>query len=156
MKLSQLRNHLNSTQELKFILPNGQIIPAHFHLTEAGLITKQFIDCGGTIRSEKAITIQLWTADDFDHRLSASKFISILKIAEPIFNAEDLDIEVEYQGDTIGKYSLDIDNENLLLIATQTSCLAKDKCGIPEAKSDVQLSELVASSSSCAPGGGCC
>jgi len=31
-----------------FKLPEGTYLPAHFHMTEVGLVTKHFVDCGGT------------------------------------------------------------------------------------------------------------
>ncbi len=69
---------------------------------------------------------------------------------------EDLEIEVEYQSDTIGKYGLDFSGENFLLTTKQTDCLAKDNCGVPQHKQKLQLAELETSKSCCTPGGGCC
>ena len=69
----------------------------------------------------------------------------------------DLEIEVEYQGATIGKYGLDFDGKNFLLTTKMTDCLAKDNCGIPKEKLKVNLSQLQpAEASTCTPGGGCC
>jgi hypothetical protein len=51
MKLSQFKLQLSSLSNLNFVLPNGTIIPKHFHVTEVGQITKHFIDCGGTVRN---------------------------------------------------------------------------------------------------------
>ena len=53
MKLSEFKTLLQTLPEVNFKLTNGQAIPSHFHITEAGLTTKHFVDCGGTIRSEK-------------------------------------------------------------------------------------------------------
>lgn len=47
--------------------------PAHFHITEMGLVTKNFIDCGNTIREEKLITFQVWYAGDLEHRLASNQ-----------------------------------------------------------------------------------
>ena len=68
----------------------------------------------------------------------------------------DLEIEVEYQGATIGKYGLDFDGTHFLLINTQTDCLAKDNCGIPEEKKKVALSSLETAAPCCDPSSGCC
>jgi hypothetical protein len=68
---------------------------------------------------------------------------------------EDLDIEVEYQAETIGKFGLDFDGKNFLLTNTQTDCLAKDKCGIPIEKQKVILSDLN-TEPCCSPDGNCC
>lgn len=69
MKLSQIKTILNSLETVTLILEDGTVIPEHFHVTEVGLVTKNFIDCGGTIRKETVINFQLWNANDFDHRL---------------------------------------------------------------------------------------
>jgi hypothetical protein len=51
MKLSQVKLLLPSIDKLQFKLENGQLVPAHFHITEVGKVSKHFIDCGGTIRT---------------------------------------------------------------------------------------------------------
>jgi len=53
MKLSAFKELVQSVDELKIALPNGDFVPKHFHVTEVGCITKNFIDCGGTVREEK-------------------------------------------------------------------------------------------------------
>ena len=69
MKLSQVKNILKTVEAVNFNLPNGTTVPEHFHVTEVGLITKKFIDCGGTVRNESVVNFQLWDANDFEHRL---------------------------------------------------------------------------------------
>ncbi|WP_417195590.1 DUF6428 family protein [Bizionia sp.] len=155
MKLSEIKQHLSQLETIAFQLPNGQLVPNHFHVTEVGKINKHFIDCGGTVRTENVINFQLWEANDYDHRLHPEKLVSIIELSEKILNLEDLEIEVEYQGNTIGKYDLDFDGTNFLLTNKQTDCLAKDKCGIPAGKSKLKLSEIE-KIDSCAPGSGCC
>ncbi len=149
MKLSEIKNILPNLENVAFQLDNGNFVPEHFHVTEVGMITKNFIDCGGTIRNEKVANFQLWNANDFEHRLKPTKLLNIIKLSEEILGIEDLEIEVEYQSETIGKYSLDFQNNTFILISKQTDCLAKDNCGIPEEKLQVQTS-------CCSPGGGCC
>lgn len=152
MKLSMFKEYLASARQVNFVQPNGQFVPRHFHITAAGLAAKHFIDCGGIIRTEKKINFQVWVANDIAHRLAPEKLLGIIKKAEPLFGKEDLEIEIEYQNDTIGKYSLDIQEENFLLIPTFTDCLAKENCGIPV--SDLLTKEAPAAC--CTPGGGCC
>lgn len=53
MKLSEIKSTLENLSEVKFQLPNGEYVPQHFHITEVGIITRNFIDCGGTMRDEK-------------------------------------------------------------------------------------------------------
>ncbi len=156
MKLSQFKNHLNQLAVINFSLPNGATIPAHFHITEAGLNTKHFIDCGGTIRTEQVINLQIWVADDTNHRLMPEKLKKILAIAENHFGSKDLDIEVEYQTETLGRYGLDYASDGFKLTTKNTACLAQDQCGIEDKNAnllhDVAASETV----SCTPGGKCC
>lgn len=157
MKLSEVKEALNKIESVVFQLPNHSFVPAHFHITEVGLITKNFIDCGGEIRQEKIINFQLWEANDFEHRLAPSKLLGIIEKSEAIFNFNDLDIEVEYQTETIGKFGLDFDGISFQLTNKKTACLAEDVCGIPASKQKIKLVELGSNTAaSCAPGGGCC
>lgn len=155
MKLSEIKNHLSTAEAVNFKLQNGTSVPEHFHVTEVGVVTKHFIDCGGTIRNEKVANFQLWDANDFEHRLKPAKLLNIIKLSEEKLGMEDLDIEVEYQADTIGKYDLGFNGENFVLVSKQTACLASDSCGIPIDKLKVSLSELT-NQNTCKPGGGCC
>ena len=70
MNLNTFFEHLDQVEELTFVLPNGTYVPPHFHLTEVALVSKKFVDCGGTMRDENVISFQLWSADDYDHRLA--------------------------------------------------------------------------------------
>lgn len=155
MKLSEIKNKLNQLETISFQLPNGEFVPSHFHVTEVGKITKHFIDCGGTVRNEEVVNFQLWNANDYNHRLHPEKLIHIIELSEKVLGIEDLEIEVEYQAETIGKFGLDFDGKNFLLTSKQTDCLAKDNCGIPPKKQKIQLSEMQ-TANSCAPGSGCC
>jgi len=157
MKLSELKSVLPQVSELLFTLPNGTIVPKHFHVTEVGQVTKHFIDCGGTIRNESVVNFQLWEANDFDHRLAPKKLMDIISLSENKLGLKDAEIEVEYQSDTIGKYGLNFENGKFVLSSKQTDCLASDSCGIPAEKQKVKLSDLSkASSNCCTPGSGCC
>ena len=154
MKLLELKNILKTLSEISFQFENGLHIPQHFHITEIGLITKDFIDCGGVIRNEKVISFQLWHANDFNHRLKAKNILEIISMAENSIIFEDLEIEVEYQNSTIGKYGLSFNGENFILKSKTTNCLAEDNCGIPNSKPKVSLSKL--QDENCSPGSGCC
>ena len=137
------------------MLPNGELVPTHFHVTEVGKITKHFIDCGGTVRHEEVANFQLWNADDYNHRLHPEKLLHIIELSEKVLGLEDLEIEVEYQAETIGKFGLDFDGKNFLLTTKQTDCLAKEKCGIPAEKPKRQLAEIN-DEPCCSPDGNCC
>jgi hypothetical protein len=157
MKLSQVKALLPTLENVAFKLENGTFVPEHFHVTEVGMVTKDFIDCGGTIRNEKTVNFQLWNADDYDHRLKPAKLLHIIELSEKQLGIEDVEIEVEYQGDTIGKYALAFDGTNFILQSKTTNCLASDKCGIPLEKQKIKLSELQTSNTSCCTtNSGCC
>lgn len=153
MTLEQIKQLLPGLEAVEFRLENGTAVPPHFHVTEVGALSKHFIDCGGTLRQERQISFQLWTAADHDHRLQAGKLLSIIRLAEEKLGLEDAEIEVEYQGETIGKYGLDFNGTHFILRNKQTACLAEDACGVPMQKKRVELSDL---SNSCTPGSGCC
>ncbi|WP_172917760.1 DUF6428 family protein [Capnocytophaga canis] len=153
MKLSQIKNILTSLESIYFQLENGTFVPPHFHITEIGLITRHFIDCGGTIRLEKVINFQLWSADDFNHQLKSSKFLKIIEISEEKLQLPDVKVEIEYQGETIGKYDLEFNKTHFILKNKNTNCLAQDQCGIPKNKTNIKLLEL---NKSCNSNPKCC
>lgn len=155
MKLSQVKNILKTVEAVNFTLPDGTLVPEHFHVTEVGLVTKNFIDCGGTVRKETVVNFQLWDANDFEHRLKPQRLLNIIELSEKVLGIEDFEIEVEYQATTIGKYDLDFNGNDFVLLNKQTACLAQDQCGIPEEKQKVKLAETN-SQYSCTPGAGCC
>lgn len=155
MKLLEIKQHLQNLKTIAFELPNGDLVPAHFHVTEVGKISKHFIDCGGKVRKEDVINFQLWNENDHDHRLNPEKLLAIIEVSEKTLALENLDIEVEYQSETIGKYGLDFNGTNFVLTSTLTACLAEDQCGIePAKKPKIRFSEI--SGPSCDPNSGCC
>lgn len=156
MKLSEIKKELHTLENVAFILPNGTYVPEHFHVTEVGLITKNFIDCGGTVRTETVVNFQLWNANDFDHRLKPQRLLNIIELSEKVLGIKDFDIEVEYQAETIGKYDLGFDGTTFRLLNKQTACLAEDQCGIPADKQKMNTAEIPNQNNSCTLGGGCC
>src|SRR3954470_19081488 len=92
----------------RLILPDGDQIPAHFHITEVGHVTKRFIDCGGQLhdRSETCL-LQTWVNDDdVDHRLAAGTFAKILQFGTQVLPHDDLEVEVEYEDRAITQFPL--------------------------------------------------
>ena len=154
MTLEEVKSALEHLETIGFQLPNGELVPNHFHVTEVGKITKHFIDCGGTVRNEEVVNFQLWNANDYDHRLHPEKLVHIIELSQKTLDIGNLEVEVEYQGQTIEKFALDFDGTNFLLTTKQTDCLAKDKCGVPAEKPKIKLSEV--QNSGCVPGSGCC
>ena len=79
-------------------MPDGDHIPAHFHITEVGHIAKRFIDCGGKLHDKiDTCLLQTYVADDVDHRLNAGTLAKILQLGEPVLPHDDLKVEVEYE-----------------------------------------------------------
>lgn len=155
MRLSEVKKRLSKLNTIVFQLPHGELVPAHFHVTEVGKFTKNFIDCGGKVRKEEVTNFQLWESVDYDHRLHPEKLIHIINLSEKILRIDDnLEIEVEYQGDTIGKYGLDFDGKHFLLTTKRTDCLAKDQCGTTQEIAKKKLSKI--QTTICEPNTGCC
>ena len=154
MTISEIKKILTSSNTILFGLPDGSSVPNHFHVTEVGKVSKDFIDCGGTRRTETKANFQLWEANDYDHRLHPEKLVDIIELSEKILGIGDIEIEVEYQGSTIGKYDLDHDGNQFQLVNKKTACLALDHCGVPKDKVKFDLSSLTANT--CSPGSGCC
>lgn len=158
MRISDLKQLLSGQDTILIELPDGSAVPAHFHVTEVGEVTKHFVDCGGEVRHEKKASLQLWSADDYNHRLEPGKLTKILEVAERDLGLGNLEIEVEYQGETtIQKFDLAGAGNKLQLKGTATACLALKECGLPPVaeKAAVSLSGFTAKAN-CTPGGGCC
>ena len=157
MTLEEFKKAVSSINELNFKVQNGKAVPAHFHITEVGQISKNFIDCGGTIRKEEKVSLQLWESVDVWHRLEPKKLLNIIELSEQKIGVGNHEIEVEYQGDTIGKYALEFKEGEFILQNQKTACLAEEQCGIPVGKIKKNLSELTEKASNCCdPQSGCC
>ena len=92
--LEALRVHPDALLSLH--QPDGSAVPAHFHITEVGRVRKDFIDCGGTVRSLERCVLQVWVADDLNHRVTAGKLAKIIGLARPLLGEGDLPVEIEY------------------------------------------------------------
>jgi hypothetical protein len=135
MQLSLLKARLseNVNLPLRIMMPNGDSIPAHAHVTEVARVDKRFIDCGGTLREESTCRLQTWVADDIEHRLIAGKLLGILGKAGPVLLSEDLEVDIEYERGVLTQSPLDsvrmLGNEIVLeLKERHTACLAPEKC----------------------------
>lgn len=121
--------------KMHWMLPDKSFVPAHYHITEVGRAQKDFIDCGGTVRSTKACVLQVWVANDVDHRLQTTKLASIMKVATPLLHSEELPVEVEYEQGVISQYpigGMEVTPSGLLfyLGTKHTACLAPEKCKV--------------------------
>jgi hypothetical protein len=135
MKITELKNELTKhpAANIRFVLPNGDSVPAHAHVTEVARIDKRFVDCGGVLRNDSLCRLQTWFADDIDHRLTAGKLVKILEKAKSFLASDDLEVDVEHEVGYISQFPLAsvevIQNEIILhLEVRHTACLAMDKC----------------------------
>jgi hypothetical protein len=137
MNVNEVQNLLaaHPGEKMHFMLPDKSFVPAHFHITEVGRVQKDFIDCGGTVRSATTCLLQVWVAHDVDHRLETTKLAKIMEIAQPLLGSDQLPVEIEYEGDAISQYPLggaESTPSGLLfyLGSKHTACLAPEKCGV--------------------------
>ena len=128
MTISQFKESLKSINHVQFITPDGSEVPPHFHITEAGLTTKHFLDCGGNERREHSVSMQLWSATDYDHRLTPKTLQIILAKIDPIVGEHDPEVEIEYQTDTIGRYGVEFNGSAFQLTRKFTDCPDKSAC----------------------------
>jgi len=163
MNLEQFKHTLaqNSGAELLFRFSNGNMLAPHFHITEVGKVTKDFVDCGGTRRTSETCMLQTLVADDVDHRITADKLASIFEKTDVLGLEGWFDVEAEVQIDTIGIFSVAsaaVDNGKLVfeLAAKSTACLAPDKCGLDVVpiSNAAPVASAEADSGCCGGGGG--
>jgi len=71
MTIQELKNSLRGSEHksLTLILPDQTQVPAHFHVTEVGYVKKEFVYCGGLVRTDEKCLLQIWVADDLEHRV---------------------------------------------------------------------------------------
>ena len=167
MKIQFFLQTLAKLSELRWALPDGSFVPAPAHVTEVALMTRRFVDCGGTHRLERRIQLQLWVAGDVDHRLEPSKLMRIIRDTEAWMEWDNHEVEVEYQGKTIERYGVEIMEGVLALQPLQTNCLAQDRCGLPMLEETSNTTRTVEETvpqpksqapvvGRCKPGSGCC
>jgi hypothetical protein len=137
MNVIELKSCLQASPDhnVSILLPDGDRVPRHFHVTEVGHVTKKFVDCGGTFRSSETCVLQTLVGSDDHHRLTAGRLAHILDLAKPVLPIADLPVEIEYEDGVISQFPLqDIMEEGasfaLRLGLKHTDCLAKDKCGM--------------------------
>jgi len=166
--LGLLEAHPN--QALRIMLPNGEAIAPHFHITEVGHVAKNFMDCGGTLRKTETCLLQTWVYSDVEHRLETSKLAHILRIAGNVLPSLDLPVEIEHEAGVVSQYPVisgSSDGQTLTLITSlkHTACLAMDLCCAPaeaaagattDAAKETAEKPRVKAGSCCSPNSGCC
>lgn len=157
MKLKEFLSTLEQLNELEFIENNENPVPQHFHITEVGMKSKAFIDCGGVSRREDKVYLQIWVADDIEHRLEPKKLIGIIEKFSFRPTDLELELEMEYQmKQTVGVFGLSFTNGMFSLESLQTDCLAKGFC-LPPMKSESENKvNFRLKETKCEPNSGCC
>lgn len=150
--IDTLSAHPNAA--LHIVLPDDDVVPAHFHVTEIGRVQKDFIDCGGTARSTTHCQLQLLVASDVDHRLSAGKLAKVFALSAPVLRGDDLPLVIEHEdcrtiAFPVESFTATDEQISIKLSLPHPACLAGDACGLSPEEAGV-------AGSACAPGSGCC
>jgi hypothetical protein len=116
----------------RFVLPNGDYIPAHAHVTEVGYVVRNFIDCGGLTGKEEKVVLQTHLGSDADHRLRSDRFSKILQLGNRVIPNADLDVDVEYDCCVVAQYPIteatpEDEHLNLILQRGRTQCRARER-----------------------------
>lgn len=116
----------------RFILPNGNSIPQHAHVTEVGHVVRNFIDCGGITGKEEKVVLQTHVGSDSDHRLRADRLAKILRLGNRVIPSANLDVDVEYDCCVVAQYPIaeatpEGDHLNLILRRGRTQCRARER-----------------------------
>jgi hypothetical protein len=134
MKVRNLQKALeaNPNRFPRFVLPDGDYIPAHAHVTEVGHLVRNFIDCGGLTGREEKIVLQTHVGDDTEHRLRSDRFAKILQIGKHVLPNEDLDVDVEYDCCVVAQYPIAEAQPrgqylDLILERGRTQCRARER-----------------------------
>ncbi len=135
MKLTELKAVLraNPNAPVRVALPDGDEIPAHFHVTEVGDVAKRFIDCGGMLhQTSHTCLLQTHVGDDVEHRLTAGRFGKILELGARVLPHDDIEVEVEYDCCVTAQYPVlsaraGSGGIEVQLGEKRTACLAKSR-----------------------------
>lgn len=127
----------NLGKRVAFLLPNTKPVPLHFHITELGCVSKEFVDCGGTRRSQRACMLQIWVANDTEHVLQAEKLSQIMSHSDALEILKDDVVECEYKGEHMNIFTVQSYTVNDVALIFQlgdkaTACLSPDKCGLDD------------------------
>jgi hypothetical protein len=134
MKLSALRavleKHPNTLP--RFVLPDGDFIPSHAHVTEVGHVLKNFVDCGGVMGKSETVLLQTHVGQDIDHRLKSDRFAKILQLGGKVLPHDELEVEVEYDCCVVAQYPVaevkpSGEYLDVILGKRQTQCLANER-----------------------------
>jgi hypothetical protein len=151
MTFRNLHEALEANPEtlLRFVLPSGDHIPAHAHVTEVGHVARNFIDCGGLTGKEEKVVLQTHVGEDTDHRLRADRLAKILELGRRVVPSPDLNVDVEYDCCVVAQYPIaEVQPRgeylDLILQRGRTQCRGRER------------REAEAASACCAESTSCC
>src|SRR5256886_16217254 len=134
MTLRDLQGALEANPKTlpRFVLPDGDYVPPHAHVTEVGHVVRKFIDCGGLTGQEEKVVLQTHVGNDTDHRLGSDRFAKILQLGNQVIPSADLDVDVEYDCCVVAQYSIaearrQGEHLNLTLQRGRTQCRARER-----------------------------
>src|SRR5438552_16178880 len=134
MTLRDLQGALEANPKTlpRFVLPNGDYVPPHAHVTEVGHVVRKFIDCGGLTGKEEKVVLQTHVGSDIDHRLRSDRFAKILRLGNRVIPGADLDVDIEYDCCVVAQYPIaEItpygEHLNLTLQRGRTQCRARER-----------------------------
>jgi hypothetical protein len=138
-ELQKLLEHYPHTFP-RFVLPNGDYIPAHAHVTEVGHVVRNFIDCGGMTGKEEKVVLQTHVGSDTDHRLRSDRFAKILQLGQRVLPGTELQVDVEYNCCVVSQYpiaevKLADEHLDLILQRRRTQCREHDRRQAEKAES---------------------
>jgi hypothetical protein len=116
----------------RFVLPDGDRVPAHAHVTEVGYVVKNFIDCGGEIGKTESVLLQTHVGNDTGHRLTSDRFAKILRMADRVLPPGEVGVEVEYDCCVVSQYPIvDVtpvgEHLDIVLGRKRTKCFAQQR-----------------------------
>jgi hypothetical protein len=123
----------NPQSRVEFYLPNGNQVPAHFHLTDVGSVFRHFIDCGAQVRNESYVQIQLWLGKDIVHRLNSNTVLKIMShsgvVLDKLPDLRSAGVIIEYKDKLTSQYPIARIEQTaqavkIYLKLSETQCLA--------------------------------
>lgn len=122
----------------RFVLPHGDYIPGHAHVTEVGHMVKNYVDCGGETGRDEKVLLQTHVGRDIEHRLRSDRFEKILQLGQQVLPSDQLEVEVEYDCCVVAQYPLsDVQPAgqylDLILRPGRTRCRASERENANEA-----------------------
>jgi len=123
MNLIELKKVISEpNQNICFIIDNEEI-PKNFYITEIGKENRVFVDCSTTKRKTEKCVLQLWVANDLEHRVDSNKLLKIINLGEHLFEHDIPDVYIEYAA---SQYSI----SHYELYDNTIEFHLTDKCGV--------------------------